>query len=214
MGPDAEWKQQHLLSGQRAELALMGTRRRAERTPRFYEETHSAPARSSGFSAPKILPGPPDPRLGNPGRNVVQSRRQRDERRGMGLAVRALYRRASQRRHDRRALVRGRTDPRRNFSAPDQRAPRADRFCLAGRGASRMAAHSRYGGRPRIFARANQHSIRRRRGSDRARAEIIETGDRGSSARTPRIVEEAPGGIAARSQAGGRPNQTASFAQN
>ncbi len=200
MGADAEREQQCLLPGQRVELARLGTQRRAERAPRVHEETDSAPARSSGFPAPEIFPGPANPRLGDQGRDVVQSRRQRNERRRMGVALRALHRSAAERRYDRRAQFRGRTDPRRDVPVSDQRAFRADPFRAAGRGTSRMAAHPRYRGGTWVPAGTEEVCFGRRRGSDRTRDEIAETGVGRAGAGSPRILEETPGAIAARAE--------------
>ena len=50
---------------------------------RVHQEADPASARASGFSAPKIFPGPPHSRLGDQGCDVVQPRRKRNERRRM-----------------------------------------------------------------------------------------------------------------------------------
>ncbi len=110
----------------------------------FTKKLIQLPARSSGFPASEILPGPPDSRLRDSRRDVVQSRRQRDDGRRMEFAICSLPRHAPERRHDRRADFRRRTDPRQYLSAPDQRASRAAAVCSAGPETCRVAAPARY----------------------------------------------------------------------
>src|SRR5256885_2752691 len=65
-----------------------------------------------------------------------------------------------------------------------------------------MGAHSRHGRGARLFGRAAEVRVGRRRGSDRARDEVAEARDRSAGTGTARIVEEAPGAIAAGRNAG------------
>ena len=89
---------------------------KAESAVRIHETTDSTAQEPSGLSAPEIFSRTAESRFGNSRRDVVQSRRQRNERRRMGLAVRALPRDAVERRCRRCHELRGRTDSRRYVS--------------------------------------------------------------------------------------------------
>jgi len=101
--PHPARQQQHLLPGQRAELARLGPRRRGRRPPGRDPTDGGAAPPAPGLPPSQVLPGPADPRLG-PGRHrLVRPRRQGDDGRPVAGRVGRRTRHVPQRRRDLRA---------------------------------------------------------------------------------------------------------------
>ncbi len=81
-----ERQQQHLLPGQRAELARLGPLRPREAIPGIHAQSDLHPEEPAGLPAPQVLPGAGDPRLERQGYLVPQPFRSRRCRTTTGTA--------------------------------------------------------------------------------------------------------------------------------
>ena len=112
--PHAARQQQHLLPGQRADLARLGARRRAAEVPGVRPQGHAALARAAGAAS-----GGRSSRAGRSAARASRTsrgsaRRPGDDRRGLGRRLRQVPRRAAGRRPDRRDGRARRADRRRH----------------------------------------------------------------------------------------------------
>ena len=130
--PHPERQQQHLLPGQRAELARLEPGRAASRS------SWSSSSRSTRIwqeqpvlQRRKFFQGRSIRGRGHQGHLLVQPDRQGDDRRGLGRA-RPVPRHAAGRRPDRRGGRARRADRRRHAAGPAERPPRADPVHAAG----------------------------------------------------------------------------------
>ena len=106
--------------------------RRAERALEFVRQLIALRRDAPGAAPARLLPGPPAARPRGQGHRLAQARRRRDDRRGMGSALRAVPRRVSLGREPDRDRPARPAARRRQLPRPFQRASRADPVHPAG----------------------------------------------------------------------------------